>query len=150
MYDWIPCLDKIHSYFNIVGYAPILDENVINYSCNIPSEKKYDHIKNRGKLILREILNHKKLRIIEGKRGFSPDLFRFWENFGREMVSFYLNDSRVVKSKIINHEWIINAIRIVDEKNDIRYINKLLSVLALEIWYRLFFTNEIKPKDKLL
>ena len=66
------------------------------------------------------------------------------------MVSFYLNDSRVVKSKIINHEWIINAIRIVDEKNDIRYINKLLSVLALEIWYRLFFTNEIKPKDKLL
>ena len=150
MYDWVPALEKIHSYFQLTGYAPILDEKIINFSSHIHSKNKYDSVKNQGKLILREILRQKDLKIFEGKRGFSPDLFGYWENFGNEIIHHYLLDARVVEAGLIKKNWILNAIDRVKDQNDIRYINKLLSVLSLEIWYRLFFSKEIKPHDKLL
>ena len=102
------------------------------------------------KLILRKILQQKNLKTFEGKRGFSPDLFDFWKNFGNEIIQNYLLDAKVAERGFINRDWILNAINRVDQHNDIRYINKLLSVLSLEIWYRLFISGEIKPHDKLL
>ncbi len=32
---------------------------------------------------------------------------------------------------------------------DVRYINKFLGILALEIWYRLFITKEIKDDGRI-
>ena len=32
---------------------------------------------------------------------------------------------------------------------DVRYINKFLGILALEIWYRLFVTNDLDAHEKL-
>ena len=32
---------------------------------------------------------------------------------------------------------------------DSRYVNKFLGILALEIWYRLFVTNELDSNEKL-
>ena len=128
----------------------MLDDEIINYSCSISPEKKYDLVKNQGKLILREILKTKHLKTNGGKRGFSPNLLDFWKNFGNEIINTYLVDLQVVKKGLINKEWIFNAIFNVKEKNDIRYINKLLSVLSFEIWYRLFLSQEINCGDKLL
>jgi len=90
------------------------------------------------------------MKIFEGKRGFSPNLFEYWKNFGNELIQHYLLDARVIDEGLINRDWILKAINKVKEQNDIRYINKLLSVLSLEIWYRLFFSKEIKPHDKLM
>ena len=149
-HDWIPALEKIHDYFKLKGFMPILNDQLINYSCTIPTNQKYDFLNNKGKLIFREILTARKLTIQEGKRGFSPDLFGFWKNFGKEIVSSYLDDARIVREGFVNEEWIIKSKKIVREKHDIRYINKLLSVLSFEIWYRLFVSKELKSTDQLL
>ncbi len=38
----------------------------------------------------------------------------------------------------------------IDTKElDVRYVNKFLGLLALEIWYRLFITKEMKPDTTL-
>jgi asparagine synthase (glutamine-hydrolysing) len=149
MYDWIPALDRIHSHFGIQGVTPILDEEIIKFSCQISSEKKYDLKTNQGKLILRTILDNKKIPINNTKRGFSPNLIQFWQDFGNEIVQIYLKDSRISKEKYIDETWICSAIEKAN-KLDLRYINKLLSVLSLEIWYRLFVTKEIKSNDTLM
>ena len=48
---------------------------------------------------------------------------------------------------IINSNWI----KQYASKNDldVRYINKLLGILALEIWYRLFVINDMDGHEKL-
>ena len=51
--------------------------------------------------------------------------------------------------KIINHNWVIRSFEKVENDGDIRYLNRLISILALEIWYRLFITKEISSSKKL-
>jgi asparagine synthase (glutamine-hydrolysing) len=36
--------------------------------------------------------------------------------------------------------------RIDEDKFDVRDISKMLQLLSLEIWYKLFVTSEISPK----
>jgi len=150
MYDWIPALDKIHSYFGITGITPILDEKIIKFSCQIPPEKKYNAKTDQGKLILRQISENKKIIINNSKKGFSPNLIQFWKNYGSEIAQTYLKDSRISKENYINEHWILTALEKANKFDDIRYINKLLSVLSFEIWFRLFVTKEIKSQDTML
>ena len=45
---------------------------------------------------------------------------------------------------------ILCALLVISKDNiDVRYVNKFLGLLALEIWYRLFITNDINPDQKL-
>lgn len=147
MYDWAPSLDKIHSHFQMKGFSPILNENLIKFASHIPIEKKYDFKNNIGKLILRQILETKKYKSEFSKMGFSPDLIRFWNNHGKEITKTYLDDARIVKNSWLNRDWVQTAFGKAD--SDIRYLTKLLSVLAFEIWYRVFVTKEMKESDKL-
>ncbi|WP_182126179.1 asparagine synthase C-terminal domain-containing protein [Nitrosopumilus sp. b2] len=149
MHDWVPALDKIHSHFGIIGISPILDDEIIKFSCKISPEKKYNLKTNQGKLILRKISQNKKISINNSKRGFSPDLISFWKNYGNKITQIYLKNSHVSKENYINESWIITSIEKANS-NDIRYINKLLSVLSFEIWYRLFITKEIDSDYTLL
>ena len=149
MYDWIPALDRLHSHFEIQGTTPILDEEIIKFSCQILPEKKYDLKTNQGKLILRKISENKKIPINNSKRGFSPNLIQFWEDFGNKIVQTYLKDSRISKENYVDETWISFALEKANN-SDLRYINKLLSVLSFEIWYRLFVTKDIKSNDTLL
>lgn len=149
MYDWIPALDKIHTYFGITSVTPIIDDEIIRFSCKINPEKKYDVQTNQGKLILRKILQNKEIQINNSKRGFTPNLIQFWKNYGNKIVGIYLKDSNISKENYVNESWIVSAIEKANTY-DIRYINKLLSVLSFEVWYRLFVTKEIKSDDTLL
>ena len=47
----------------------------------------------------------------------------------------------------INKEWISSNIKKSDL--DVRYVNKFLGLLSLEIWYRLFITKEMNSKTTL-
>ena len=60
---------------------------------------------------------------------------------------YYFDKSSLVEDKILNKNWVDEY----SKKNslDSRYINKMLGLLALEIWYRLFVTNEIDDSEKL-
>ena len=65
-----------------------------------------------------------------------------WHSHGRRLCEQYLLNSRIVQDGWINKEWIDKYLNRTDL--DVRYVNKFLGLLAFEIWYRLFITNEMK------
>ena len=58
-------------------------------------------------------------------------------------------DSNIFKQKLIDYNWVLEAVEKVENDGDIRYLNRLISILALEIWYRIFILKEMKPSKKL-
>ena len=68
---------------------------------------------------------------------------------GKKYGEHYLDNARIVKDKWINGDWIKESLKKLDEKPDVRYVNKFLGLLAFEIWYRIFVTKEMNPETKL-
>jgi asparagine synthase (glutamine-hydrolysing) len=152
MYDFVPTNQKYFTHFGINGVAPLLSNKVITLSEKIPVGLKYDYLTNVGKIQLRQILRRNASseisHLIEGKKmGFSIDLPKFWIKFGREIVTSNLDKARIFEEKIINKDWYLKSMNRIDEdKFDVRDISKMLQLLSLEIWYKLFVTSEISPK----
>jgi asparagine synthase (glutamine-hydrolysing) len=144
-----PLYKSIHDYFSIRNITPIQNEGLIQFSCMLRNEQKYDFKSNLGKIILVNLLekyNLKHLTSIQ-KQGFSVNTSNLWNCYGKEIFLHYFDKSRLVEDKIINSDWIDKHI----SKNDLnpRYINKFLGILALEIWYRLLVTKEMNENEKL-
>jgi asparagine synthase (glutamine-hydrolysing) len=152
MYDFVPTNQKYFTHFGINGVAPLLSEDVITLSEKIPARVKYDYQANIGKIPLREILKRNVSQeishLIEDKKmGFSMDLTKFWIKYGKEIVTSNLDRARIFEDNIINRDWYFKSMRRIDEdKCSVRDISKMLQLLSLEIWYRLFITCEITPK----
>ena len=75
-------------------------------------------------------------------------MIKLWETYGYKICKRYLIDSDAVRYGFVNKLWIENAF---NEANagDKRYITKILSILSLEIWCRMYITNSIDTKDVL-
>jgi asparagine synthase (glutamine-hydrolysing) len=114
----------------------------------IPSSLKYDFETNIGKIQLREIIKQSMAGYSsEGtkKMGFGMDLAKFWSRFGKEIVTSNLDKGRIFEDKIINKEWYNKSLTRINENREeaTRYMSKMLQLLSLEIWYKLFITSEI-------
>lgn len=139
---------SLNSYFKIKSVTPLLSQEMITYATHIPLSSKYDSKHNLGKILLRQILHKEGLMkfISKNKQGFSVDTTNLWKSHGYDLCDYYLSDARIVKEGWINPDWIQKHFH----KNlDVRYVNKFLGLLALEIWFRLFVTKEIKPNTSL-
>lgn len=149
LYNFSIVNTKIHQHFDINNIAPILSKRLIDYSIKLPSNQKYDSKNNLGKTPLRQLL--KKFGtdhlISAEKYGFSVNTINLWKSFGKNTCKYYLSDSRTVKEGLLNSKWINKYLGQNDL--DVRYVNKLLGLLAVEIWYRLFITKEMKPTETL-
>lgn len=145
LYNWIPLNTSFHDYFKVKPVTPLLSKETIQYTTHLPINLKYNLKTDTGKLLLREILRKYSLDklLIKKKQGFSVDTMNLWKYYGYDLCDYYLSDARIVKSKWINKDWIEKHF---DKNNiDIRYVNKFLGLLALEIWYRIFIIKEMKP-----
>jgi len=144
-----PLYKSIHDYFSIKNITPIQNEELIQYSCSLKNEQKYDFKSNLGKTILVNILGKYNLKHLTSlkKQGFSVNTTNLWNSYGKKIFLYYFDKSRLIEDKIINSDWIEKHI----SKNDldIRYINKFLGIFALEIWYRLIITKEMNDNEKL-
>ena len=144
-----PLYKSIHDYFSIRNITPIQNEELIQFSCLLRNDQKYDFKSNQGKIILVNILEKYNLKYLTSlqKQGFSVNTANLWNSYGKKIFLHYFDKSRLIEDKIINSDWIEKYI----SKNnlDTRYINKFLGILALEIWYRIFITNEVNPDEKL-
>ena len=153
MYDFIPTNEKLFEHFNTEGIAPLLSSQIIDLSIKIPATLKYDLDANIGKIQLRKILRQNIPEFPEGdgKRGFGMDLARLWSRVGKETVLSNLDKGRIFEDKIINREWYQKSLSIINENLEAatRYISKMLQLLSLEIWYRLFVTHEMKPNHSI-
>ena len=124
--------------------TPLLSSLLISYVIPLSNKFKYDLQTNVGKLLLRELLQkHKASSLIsEEKLGFNVNTINLWHSHGRRLCEQYLLNSRIVQDGWINQEWIDQHLN--KTELDVRYVNKFLGLLAFEIWYRLFITNEMK------
>jgi len=151
LYNWIPLNTSFHNFFNIKSITPILSKELIQYASHLKNSIKYNQNKNIGKLPLREILSQhiSSDQITPNKQGFSVNTINLWNSYGKEICNYYLDNARIVKDKWINGIWIKKHLKKLDEKPDVRYVNKFLGLLAFEIWYRIFVTKEMNPEEKL-
>jgi len=136
LYNFSIINNKIAKNFNIQSVTPFLSSKIIEKSMKISSEKKYNSSLNFGKLPLRKILEKFEIEnlIEKQKLGFSVNTENLWKNHGFSMAKEYLIDGKIIQDGWIKKNWLQSNLN--DKNLDIRHINKLLGLLAFEIWYR--------------
>ena len=151
LYNWIPLNSSFHNFFKLKPITPILSKELMQYAPHLKNSIKYNQKINVGKLPLREILSqHISADLITpNKQGFSVNTINLWNSHGKEICKYYLDNARIVKDKWINENWIKKHLKRLDDKPDVRYVNKFLGLLAFEIWYRIFITKEMNTETKL-
>ena len=153
LHDWLPTNEKFKKFLDIDIVSIFLNKNMINFSTHLDWKNKYDIKSDEGKIPLRKLL--KKYEGFENykpvKKGFSVDLQQLWEVEGKNLVKYYLDplSSILIKENIISKDWLYKWINKEGNDLDSRYINKLLQILSLEIWYRVFDTKQLKVNSKL-
>lgn len=136
LYNFSIINNKIIKYFNMKSVTPFLSPEIIQKSMKLSSNKKYDSKLNIGKLPLRKILQKFEIEdlIEKQKLGFSVNTINLWKNHGFSMAKEYLVDGKIIQDGWIKKDWLQSNLK--DKNLDIRHINKLLGLLAFEIWYR--------------
>jgi len=149
-YNFSHVNNSINDYFGIKSISPLLSSDLITLLSHCEPKYKYDRSKNIGKILLRKLLDKFNIThlISKNKLGFSVNTINLWKNYGKEVFNYYLENGRVIKDGWINQEWISKYANKTDL--DVRHVNKLLGILALEIWYRLFVTKEMNSTTKFL
>jgi asparagine synthase (glutamine-hydrolysing) len=142
LYNFSIINNSLAKNFNIRSVTPILSPEIIQKSMKIPPNQKYDSSSNIGKLPLRKILKKFEIEelITKQKLGFSVNTENLWKNYGLDMAKDCLIDGKIIQDGWINKDWIQSCLN--NQNIDIRHINKLLGLLAFEIWYRLFINKE--------
>ena len=149
LYNFSPNNQKISNHFKLEPITPILDADLISYATHLPHIYKYDSKLNIGKLPLRNLLDKFNLSslISNQKLGFSVNTINLWISYGYDICKDFLLDAEISKEGWINSDWI--NLHLTKELDDIKYINKFLGLLALELWYRLFITKSLKSNSLL-
>ena len=82
--------------------------------------------------------------------GHEVVLVGLMEKVGKHICKSYImhKNARIFQKKLINYNWVLRAYERVEQDGDIRYLNRLISILALEVWCRLQ-KKELKPGDLL-
>ena len=118
------------------------------------SNKKYkistlDNLSRKGSRYNLNLLKKYNAHTFVGKQklGFNANTIELWNSYGKKICEKYLIDGEIIKSNIINVDWINHHID--KEDLEIRYVNKFLGLLAVEIWYRLFITNTLDSETTL-
>jgi asparagine synthase (glutamine-hydrolysing) len=151
LFNWVPLYSKIHEHFKIKSITPLLSKELISYATHLSYSLKYDKNHNIGKLLLRKLLQKyiSENVISASKQGFSVDTLNLWQLHGKKLCKHYLDNGAIIREGLINKEWFIMHLQKLDTIKDVRYVNKFLGLLTLEIWYRLFITKEMKPTETL-
>jgi len=150
LHNMQPLYSSIHKHFDIQNITPIQNDHSIKLSCQIPNSMKYDYKTNTGKILLRHLVEKFDIKnlISSKKQGFSVNTINMWNSYGRMIFLHYFDKSRLIEDKILNLDWIEKYVN--NTTLDVRYVNKLLGILALEIWYRLFITQDLNSNEKLV
>ena len=150
LYNFSIVNNAINQKFDIESITPLLSTSFIKSTSHLIDSEKYDLKNNLGKLPLRKILEKSDVyKLLNSEKlGFSVNTQNLWKDYGQKISSYFLSDSEIAKEKFVNEEWIKNYL--YRENLDIRYVNKLLGLLACEIWYRLFITKTMKSDEQLI
>ena len=151
LHDFIPTSKSICNYYDLNGISPFLNDSVIKFGLSLNLNEKYDEKIQKGKLILRKIASEMNIKHIDEKRGFSPELWFDWKQNGKKIFEKYIfdKDCKIIQKDLINSKWITKSFEIVENDGSVRYLTRLTSILALEVWYRTFISKEMNIDEKL-
>lgn len=137
LYDFTPTNIKISEHFRIKLVAPMLEPEVLHVATHIPCDLKYDARNNLGKVVLRQILleNFGYKSATKEKVGWGMGLAEMWDSYVRGMCENLFDYPMFVEQGFMNRKWLRKGFEKSD-KHDLRYICKMLGLLALEIWLR--------------
>jgi asparagine synthase (glutamine-hydrolysing) len=145
LYNFSLVNNRIMEKFDLKLITPLLSKDLIDYALPMTIQNKYEQKSNIGKLMLRKIL--KKFNVdslmSNEKLGFNVNTINLWKMYGHRICTEYLLDGEILQNKWISKKWMMEHINKTDL--DIKYVNKFLGLLALEIWHRLFITKTMKP-----
>jgi asparagine synthase (glutamine-hydrolysing) len=135
---------SINENLNLQSVTPLLSQEMLQMT-HCPNKLKYDKENNLGKLLLRKILKDNNLDklVSSKKRGFSMNTVNLWKSYGNELCNQYLDNGHIISEGLIDKDWIAKYLNKRDL--DVRYINKFLGILALEVWYRIFVSKDLSP-----
>jgi asparagine synthase (glutamine-hydrolysing) len=151
LFDWLPVNLAFAKAIGIQIQSLFLSGHMTRFATHLPWQAKYDVKSATGKLPLRSILKAEHLPSEPVKKGFSANTISIWKKAGQEIVLRYVNnrDSEVVRAGIINGDWVQKTSDKLAQDPDVRYINKMLGLLALEVWWRLFVSKTMNESEKL-
>lgn len=150
LYDWIPANAAFARALDAKITSLFLSHKMIGFATHLPWQEKYCQDTATGKLPLRSLLKKQGLPAEPVKKGFSVDTLALWDRHAREITGRYLNsDSDVVKEGVISGEWLEKTQARLRSEPDFRYVNKMLGILALEVWWRLFVSRSISKAERL-
>ena len=149
LYNFNPINSRLTDHFEMNSLIPLLNNKLLETAPHMASKYKYDIGNEIGKVPLRAILakNNAESLITKEKLGFSVNTINLWKSYGHDLCKEFLDNSRAVKDGWINNDWIRKHIDNSDL--DVKYINKFLGLLALEIWFRIFVTKEMNGQESL-
>jgi len=150
LHNMQPLYSLIHQHFSMTNITPIQNDETIRLSCQLSNSSKYNHSSNIGKIPLVNLIEKYDVKnlISSQKQGFSVNTVNMWNSTAQTIFLHYFDKSRLIEDKILSSDWIK---KYSNKSNlDARYVNKLLGILALEIWYRLFITKDLNPNEKLI
>lgn len=150
LYDWIPANAAFARALDARITSLFLSKEMTRFATHLPWQLKYCPDTGTGKLPLRSLLKMQGLVSEPVKKGFSVDTVALWDRHAREITERYVNsDSQVVKAGVISGEWVEKAHARLRVAPDYRYVNKMLGILALEVWWRLFVTRSMRKAERL-
>ena len=150
LYNFSIVNNSINQKFDIKSITPILNDSFLKSIPHLINSEKYDPKNNLGKLPLRRILKKSNVYklLTQEKLGFSVNTQNLWKNYGQKICSYFLSNPEISKVDLIDSDWIQNYLH--KDDLDIRIVNKLLGILACEIWYRIFITKTMNSSEKLV
>ena len=149
LHNMQPLYSLIHKHFGVTNITPIQNNETIKLSCKLTASEKYIFSTNTGKIPLVNLIEKYQLTnlISKNQQGFSVNTVNMSNSYAQKNFLNYFDKSRLIEDKILNSDWIQKYS--IKSNLDVRYVNKLLGILALEIWYRLFITKDLNRNEKL-
>ncbi len=133
--------DKLTMANSIEARVPFLDHRLAEFAVSLPLRLKTKGPK--GKFVLRQAMKNELPKNILGrkKQAFSVPVEKRFKDVLISMIDEFLSESAVSKRGIFNYDY-IKTIKGAFEKSPFIYSKQLVSLLILEIWFRIYIDEE--------
>ena len=132
--------DKLTMAHSIESRVPYLDNKMLAFTEKLPTElklkdgtSKYIFRKTMASYLPKEIIKRKKY-------GFTAPLQRWYGSYLSEVATSLLDSPEIVNQGFFNRDYLRNLL--VNSKNSVEKINKIILLLTFEIWYKIFIMGD--------
>ncbi len=129
--------------------VPFLDNELVDFSLALPFDQKYAH--GVGKIVVRQAMKRRlPPRVLKKpKAGFGPKLIEWYRRGVRPLAEHVLDNPLICREGIIQKAYIQRILSKPVQARLARHYAMVESLVGLEIWYRTYMGEEVKPLKEL-